>query len=359
MKRAATTALRAAFEFMNWWVQELTAAADDLRSHLSPRWRRSLTVYVSRSRLQVLEGDARTDAPILDLVRTAQGSEAAPSASKDQALLAGGRRVRLVLDPEFAFVQRLRMPLAVLPHLASAIELQMPKLFPVNAALLRSDFEIVAIDSPRASVEVDLASIKRSDIEPVESSIEQWGLQIASVHLGCVSEPRVRFTFGRSDTRVNRLAITRADTRLAASAAALAVCAVAVFSVQAVRAHRYLDRALAQTSTEAAAVLQQRQALISRLDTLSLVSQLERTTTAAAVLGDVTTHLDRDSWLTTFELKGRDLHLVGLSSEPATTVKQLATSPLLTDVELRSSTSAGSNSGKDRFEITAQVKAGS
>jgi len=228
----------------------------------------------------------------------------------------------------------------------------------MDAALLKTDFEIVALDQDTDSVDVELAALKRSDVEPLERAVARWGLRLRSIHLGCASDTRPRFNFGASHSRLTRFAITRVDTLWAASAAALAFCAVIVFTVQSVRAQKSLDRALAQTSAQAAAALQQRQGLLARLETLSWVAQAERAPTAAMVLADVTAHLNREAWLTVFELKGRDLRLVGLSSEPATIVKALAGSTLITDVELRSSMSAGTNSGKDRFEITAQVRAG-
>jgi Tfp pilus assembly protein PilN len=360
MKLTMSTILRGAFTFLNWWFQELSGALEDLRSRLAPRWRRSLTVFVTRSRLQIIDADDATDAPIVDVLRSDLTLDLTSSIAEEQRpLLAAGRRVRLVLDPDLAFVQRMRMPLATLPHLASAIELQMPKLFPVSVASLKSDFEIREIDSQNASVDLDLAAIKLSDTEPIETVVESLGLHIVSIHLGSASEPRVRFKFGASDTRVNRFAITRADTLLTLSAAALAICLVAVFFVQAFRAHRSLEQALAHTNAAAATVLQQRQQLISRLETLSQVSKAERTTSAAVILSDLTRRMDQSAWLTTFELKGHKLRLVGFSPEPATAVKELAGSGLISDVELHSSASAATNSGKDRFEITARVKGGS
>jgi len=359
MKYVTSAALRNALKFLNWWVLELTTVLEALRSQLIPGWRRSLTVYVSRSRLQIVEGDSRSNSAIFEVARAERSSELALALSEEQrASLGGRRRARLVFNSELAFVRTLRMPLAALPHLASAVELQMPKLLPMNAGLLRSDFEIVAIDPEGAAVDVELAALKRSAIDPIENALNHWGLQLASIHLGTDSDSRVRFTFGAPDAPANRFAITRVDTFCAAGAAAMAVCAVGIFAVQTIRAHKSLEEALTQTNSPAAAVLQQRQRLIARLETLSLISQAERAPTAAAVLADVTAHLNREAWLTTFELKGRDLRLVGLSSESAAVVRELAASALITDVELHSSVSAGNSTGKDRFEITAQVKAG-
>jgi hypothetical protein len=128
---------------------------------------------------------------------------------------------------------------------------------------------------------------------------------------------------------------------------------VIVFAVQTVRAESSLTQALAASSADVAVVLEQRQELISGLETLALLTQSGPTT--AAVLADVTTHLNRDAWMTDFELKGNDLRLAGFSSDPATTVKGLVAAALITHVELHSSVSTPAGV---RFEITARVKAG-
>jgi hypothetical protein len=356
MKHTASAASGYALRFLNWWGRELSASAQDLRARVVPHWRRRLNLFVSRSRLQIVEDGTGNGSPILDVMRTEPGSELPPLSDAQRDTLGRGRRARLVLDPELAFVRALRMPLAALPHLASAIDLQAPKLLPMSATLLRRDFEIAAVDPDGAAVDIELAAIKRSDIEPIESALEQWGLQPGAVQLGRASDSRFRFNFGMSNVRGNRFAFTRADTFLAAGAAALAMGVVIICTVQAVRARNSLEQALAQTSAPAASVLQQRQHLISRLDTLSAVSTAERAPTAAAILADVTSRMNHNTWLTTFELKGRELRLVGLSSEPASVVKELAASTLILEVELRSSMSASGSTGRERFEITARVK---
>jgi Tfp pilus assembly protein PilN len=116
-----------------------------------------------------------------------------------------------------------------------------------------------------------------------------------------------------------------------------------------------------QTVAEATAVMDERQHLLSALDPLAVLSSRERavgTVGAAMILSDVTTRIPQDAWLTTFELKGHNLRLAGLSPDPAAVVKVLSESPRLTAVELRSSMTAGAGSGKDRFEVVAQVKDG-
>jgi len=344
--------------FLAWWILELRTALAELCTLVAPRWRKRLTVFVSRARLQVVDGDSRSDPPVVDLARTESGSLPLPPLSEVQtAVVIKGRRAQLVFDPDFAFIRRLRMPLAALAHLDSAIELQQPKLLPLEAGLLSAAYEIATIDEPNAAIDIDLAAVKRSDVEPLEKALEQWGLQVDSMHLGRAADSRFRFAFATSRTHPDHFLTTGGDILWAASAVALMVCALAVWELQTVRAERSLQQALADTAEQASAVLEKRQQLTSRLETLAQLARIERTPTAAAILTDITRHLNRDVWLTTFELKGRTLRIVGLAADPAATVKDLAASTLITDIELRSSMFAGTNTGKDRFEITAQIRA--
>jgi Tfp pilus assembly protein PilN len=139
-------------------------------------------------------------------------------------------------------------------------------------------------------------------------------------------------------------------------ASLLGVAAIAVCSIQAYRAQSALDRTQIRTHGEASLVLEQRQRLLTRLEPLTALSRLERSPTAAAILTDVTTRVPGDTWLSSFELKGLSLRLIGSSPDAGAVVRQLANSGTLTDVELRNSTSAGAGSGRDRFEIVAQIK---
>jgi Tfp pilus assembly protein PilN len=269
-----------------------------------------------------------------------------------------GRRVRLVFDTGFAFIKQLRMPLAALPHLKSALTLQLPKWLPMNPALLTTDFAIVALDPEHSAFELELAAIKLADIEPVANALRRWGFRLSSVHLGGRAEAPPRFRFPTYDSHTRRFAITRVDSVLLGTAAVLGVADMVVSAVQAYRAQSALDQAQMLTVAEAGMVMEQRQRLLARLEPLSVLSSHERSVGAAAILAEVTARVPQDTWLTTFELKGRTLRLVGLSADVANVVKLLTDSPELAGVELRTSISAGLGTGKDRFEITAEVKGG-
>jgi Fimbrial assembly protein (PilN) len=359
MKQSFISAARYVGIFAKWWITELASGAQDLLTLVAPQRRRALTALVCEQSVRIVEGDLKNPSIILEIHRNVSARDSTLDIPQNEVQgIDRGRRIRLVFDMNFAFVRRLRMPIAALPHLTSAIELQLPKLLPLSANLARSDFEVVAVNAEEKSIEVEIAALRVRDLEPVTSALEHWGLQTSSIHLAGSSQQPARFHFGFSGSQTDRTEMHRADVYLSVAAAMFAACAILVFGVQLYRAQNSLDEALSATKSEATAVLEQRQRLLATLDTLSMLSASEHASTVGAVLSDVTAKFNRDAYLTTFELKGRELRLVGLSADPAEVVRQLGSSGFIAKVSLRSSMATGTGNGKERFEITAYVPGG-
>jgi general secretion pathway protein L len=257
---------------------------------------------------------------------------------------------------ECAFTRRVQLPLAALPHYKSAVALQLPKLLPMDPELLLTDVEILAVYPDSKRLDVELASVKRADLEPLIAAIQAWGLRVGSVHLAGAPGTAARFRFRAHHDHGLPLGLRRIDRWLMATAAGLTLSCVALAATESYRAAASLGQAQAATQDTARGALGQRQVLLARLEPLQALAQHENTPTAVAVLADVSALLPTDSWITMFEVKQRNLRLVGVSPDAASVVKLLAASRLLTDVELRSSTTAGIGTGKDRFEITAAIE---
>jgi Tfp pilus assembly protein PilN len=351
--QARETTLR----FLRWWYRELKSCATDLLSEFAPWWRRPLIIYVDSRRL-VIAGADRWDTPLIDLPRT-HFREPLPSQLPGATALAlsHGRRAALLVSASEAFRRTFTLPLAAVPHLRSAVALQLPKLLPVDPSLLMSDFEISRTDHEKGFVHIALVALKRNEVEVIASAISDWGFRILRVQMADDprSVPRFRFSSGSGATA---LVERRSKDRFWLGATAvLGLTCVAVGATQSYRAEASLNRAQLQTSAASAAAMQHEQKLLSRLEPLTTLAQLESGPTGAAVLGEITALMPHDTWLTTFEIKGSHVRLVGISPNPATLVRFLNASSLLDDFELRSSMSAGIGTEKDRFEITAEFKA--
>jgi general secretion pathway protein L len=353
MKGRTAAGIRALGIFLQWWVAETQSSIHDLAATIAPAWSRSILVFVEDQRLRVYDDMVQLGAPLIDIVCDRLGAKLPESVTSELLTLSErGGRARLVLCANKAFIRQLRLPAAALPHLKSAILLQLPKLLPIDSSQLLIAFTLVSSDAK--SGVVDLAAVKRSDIDPVFRMLTTSGFRMTKTQLGEAPDATPRFRFHRTDTVGQESTFKRGDRMLIAAAALLGLACTAVAATESYRAERALATAKAQIRVASSAALERRQLLLSKLEPLIAVSQIEKNPTLASLLSELTDRIPQDTWVTMLELKDRRLRIVGISSDSATLVKQLSSSALLNDVELLSSMSAGMGTGKDRFEIAAE-----
>ena len=142
---------------------------------------------------------------------------------------------------ERAYVRRMQIPRAVLPHLSSAIELQLPKLLPLDPKELLTDFEIMVGGSSNQTVSIDIAALKKADLTPVLDRLRAWGLHIVSTHLGETPAASRRFRFAAYLAYSGRkLNLQRLDRILIGVAAALGLACVSVAATEIVSQPRVI-----------------------------------------------------------------------------------------------------------------------
>jgi general secretion pathway protein L len=356
MRQGLTRAREQIATFLRWWWSELAAALQDGLSSVAPRWRRPLTVRIAPDRVVVTDSAADSNTIAIEFERVPNNAPL-PTVLPDIVgrSIEAGRRVTVLISAHYGFVNRLSLPLAAKPHLASAVALQLPKLLPMDPAALLSDYRVTRTDVDRARLDIEVAALRRSDVEPLLVVIRGWGLRIADLQLEPTPREQTRFQFA-TGTGDGRLAsISRRDRMLLGAAVCLGLACAATAVAQGYRADRALAQAQERTTTEASAALAARLQLNARLAPLQSLSEIERSERTAAILSELSLLIPLDTWLTTFELKGRQIRLVGLSPDTSGLVKRLASANQLADVELRSSMSAGIGTGKDRFEVSATV----
>jgi general secretion pathway protein L len=323
---------------------------------LVPQRRRVLNVYWDANRLLVLDQNS-PDAKTMIEIACVDGHvpETIP------ALLATAReqnnRVRLFVSPVRAYVRQFQLPIAVLPHLDAAVALQLPKLLPVDAGELLTDFEVTASDLSQKMADIDLAALKKVEVNAVLGRLKAWGLHVVSTHLGDPSNTAHRFKFGGDGIFGHHPKLRRSDRVLAAAAATLGLACASVAATESYRSQVSLEHAKTEARAPASAALSHRQELLARLEPLAALAQLEAAPSATALVADLTTLVPQNTWLTTLELKDRHLRLVGVSPNSGNVVKLISSSLLLSDVALRSSMSLGIGTGLDRFELTADLRA--
>lgn len=338
--------------FLQWWGAELRACANDLMGLLVPRRRRVLNVYWDAARLLIVDENAPEPKHVVE-ISDSRWPETIPAELK--LAREQSNRARLIVSPAKAFVRQVQVPLAVLPHLDSALALQLPRLLPLDANELLTDFAVSASDPTRSVARIDLAALKKADVNPVLDHLRAWGLQIVSTHLGEPTSTR-RFRFSADGVFGFTLKLQRSDRVLIGVAATLGLACASVAATESYRSQVSLEQAKTATRVTAATALAHRQELLARLEPLHALAELEAAPSATALLADLTMLVPQNTWLTTLELKDRHLRIVGVSPNSGSVVKLMSSSQLLNDVTLRSSMSLGIGTGLDRFELTAELK---
>lgn len=340
--------------FLRWWAAELQACANDLMGVFLPRRRRVWNVYWDAARLLIVDENAPESKVVVE-IPCGHWPETIPAEltlAREQS-----NRVCIFVCPRSAFVRQVEVPFAVLPHLDSAIALQLPKLLPLDANELLTDFEVAASDPTNRTASIDLVALKKADVNPLLERLRAWGLQIVSTHLGEPAASTHRFRFAADGAFGRSIKLRRSDRILIGVAAILGLACASAAATESYRSQVSLQRAKAETRAPASAAMAHRQALLGRLEPFVALAQLEAEPSATALVAELTMLVPQNTWLTTLELKDRHVRLVGVSPNSGNVVKLISSSLLLSNIALRSSTSLGIGTGLDRFELTADLKA--
>jgi hypothetical protein len=358
MRQKIEKCLQVTSRLLRWWAAELRSCADDLIGVLLPQRRRASTVYWDGARLLFLDEDSPNSQTIVEIPRVGGVGYWPQTIPVPLATLPEqNNRIHLVVSPQRAFVRQIRLPLAVLPHLDAAVALQLPRLLPVDARELLTDFELIASDPAKNVASIDVAAVKKADVNPVLERLRAWGLHIVSTHLGEPLQTR-RFRFKDDGLFGHRFQLRRSDRVLVIAAATLGLACASVAATESYRSRVSLEQAKTVTRVPASAALARRQQLLARLEPLVALTQLEAAPSADALLAEMTMLVPTNTWLTKLELKDQHIRIVGVSPNSGNVVKLVSSSRLFSDVQLRSSMSLGIGTGLDRFEIAVELKAG-
>jgi general secretion pathway protein L len=341
--------------FFRWWMSELRLACQDTLARLAPRWHRSTTLYLEGGRAVLFDDAGCTRGEFLCSVQGWAGlADELPEAFKSAS--EHSRRIRLVISGKLAYFRTLRFPQAAAAHLTSAVAIQLPKLLPLDASKLLVDFKPLPSTSNETLIAVDVAALRRADIEPSVERLKGWGFQIVSTHVSDSPTAERRFKFEDHGTYHHQWALRRLDRILVGIAAVLSIACASLAAAESYRGQKALELAKASTDRVAQVALQRREDLTSKLDPLAALSRLEATPNATGILWQLTTAIPPNTWITTFELKERALRITGVTPDSAQVVKMLSSAFVLNDIELKSSMSLGVGTGLDRFEITAHIR---
>ncbi|MFO1322726.1 MAG: PilN domain-containing protein [Burkholderiales bacterium] len=365
--------------FWAWWMRELDAVVPRApRNALARRKMRPVLAFGADEatlwRPEMVGGvPAMTPATTIPLA----GDAAAVAAAGRTALAslapmvyggpAGFSRVVVCLPSREVLRKKLVLPAAIEENFRQALAYDLDRHTPFKPDELYFDTAIVDRDGARGTITVDLATVRRSVVDPALRHVAAWGATVVAV------VPETPDNAARS-----RLNLLPAELRPSlpvwrrwqfwvplALLAAMAVAAVAIPLWQKRDYVRQLDLLTDQARTRAAISETLRAELNTRVGDYNYA--LERKfafPSALAVVDAVAKLLPDDTWLTQFELKSvtkgketqRDLTVRGETANAGKLVQLFEESQFFAQAGQRGPTTKIQPGPGEIFDLGAQVK---
>lgn len=339
--------------FWQWWSAELIELWGMLLSAVAPGLRTAIAVAITSDRLNFVMSQGAD----LEVPRIEPGADwAAADRDKLAVLLQSCRRVQLLFPDAEAFRYRRVMPLAVNSYLHHAIALQLPKWMPLKVDILLTDHRVIRRDLTAGTIEIEVAALKRADVERLAKQIRSLGFRIKRIGLREPNDIGPTFSFSLRNAAPIRASTSRSERRMWAAAAVFGCIMILIGAIEGFRSQRSLAFNVQTIHTAVAEAAARRQGVIEHIEPLKALSALEAMPSSTALIVELTQLVPSDSWVTNIERRDRQIRIAGLSPDAAGVVNRLASSALLSEVSLRSSISAGIGTGLDRFEITAEFR---
>ena len=347
--------------FFNWWVSQLVAC-------LPARVR---AVVEERSESLLL--DLREDEIVVWRERAGTASEYGriPRNLPTEAQSAEFQRLRGAIDdpgvrvvlciPADRVLQRnLALPAAAEDNLRQVLAFEMDRQTPFKADQIYFDSRILGRDASGRSLQVELVLLPRARLDQ-----EIGSLPPAAAALDAVDSWRT--TAGSGRRYINLLPAERRahrrDMRLPLNLGLAALALILLFvnmdeslanrqaAVDAMRAE------VEQSNTEARQVAALRKTLSDSISGANFLGDKKRSSPlTVALLDDLSRRLPQDTYLERLQIENGEVQLQGQAKEAAKLIALIGASTCVGNPRLQGQIQPDARSGKERFQITADVK---
>ena len=347
--------------FFGWWGRQLVAC-------LPPKWR-ALVEERSESLLIDLRGDEmivwreRADRAS-EYARIARSLPADAQGAEFQRLRNAiddpGVRTVLCIPAERVLQRDLTLPAAAEENLRQVLAFEMDRQTPFKADQIYFDSRIIGRDATGRNLRVELVLLPRAQLDQEIGALPQGAAQLDAVD-AWRAEP------GGARRQVNLLPQERRarhrDMRLPLNLGLAAFAVILLFvnmdealtnraaAVEAMRGE------VEKANNDAKQVAALRKTLADSIAGANFLSDKKRNSPlTVALLDDLSRRLPEDTFLERLQLENGEAQLQGQSKEAAKLIALLGSSSCLGDPRLQGQIQPDARTGKERFQITADVK---
>jgi general secretion pathway protein L len=348
--------------FFSWWGRQLVAC-------LPARWR-ALIEERSESLLLDLRGDEmivwreRADRT-REYARIARNLPADAQSAEFQRLRGAiddpGVRTVLCIPAERVLQRNLTLPTAAEDNLRQVLAFEMDRQTPFKADQIYFDSRVLGRDASGRNLQIELVLLPRARLDQEIAALPPGAASLDAVDawLAAPGGGRRHINLLPLERRARRRDV-RLPLNLGLAALALVLLIVNMDESLANRAAAVdaMRAEMEKSNTEARQVAALRKTLTDSIAGANFLSDKKRNSPlTVALLDDLSRRLPEDTFLERLQIENGEAQLQGQAKEAAKLIALLATSTCLGDPRLQGQIQPDPRTGKERFQITAEVKA--
>jgi general secretion pathway protein L len=270
----------------------------------------------------------------------------------------------LVLPRSQVLRQLVPLPLAARDNLSEVLGYEMDRQTPFRADQVYYDYQIAECVSDSDELAVELIAAPRRTVDVLLDRIASFGIvldrvEVASTQVGSLPTGNRAINLlppGSRGGRKRRLSST--NIRLLGGTVVLLVIALALPIIKIKRAEGQLEAEIANIEPHAEQVIDLHERLQHRVEaTDSLLRLRESSPIVIEVLAELARILPDHTWLSTLELRNGVLQIRGHSATSSELISLIEGSSAFRGVSFASPVTQDERTGKERFEIRAQLAA--
>ncbi|WP_306582191.1 PilN domain-containing protein [Dokdonella sp.] len=347
--------------FFAWWGRELLAC-------LPPRWQ-TLIGERSESLLVALQPEAlvvwrERGEQIEEYGRIGRDEPVEAQAAQFRELRERiedpNLRTVLCIPGERALTRVLNLPLAAADNLSQVLGFEMDRQTPFKADQVYFDSRVLGEDAAGRNVRVELVLMPRAQLDAELAALPGVVAQLDGVDAwtGAAGAARRHVNLLPAERRARRRD-WRLPLNIGLAAAALLLL---VFNMDESLANRAAALDAMRVEVDAAAkqakqVAALRQTLTDSISGANFLVDRKRTgPTIVALINDITERVPLDTYLERLQIENNQVQLQGQATEAAKLIALLAASPCLGNPGFQGQVQPDPRTGKERFQINAELK---
>lgn len=352
--------------FFIWWWSELIGIIPERFRYSRSGYQQHLVLQVVGEAVRVIQcrGSEPQDLALLPLV-----SEELAENRKAAAVLGGAQggssRIILQLHPQQVLRKTVLLPRAAKENLRQVLAFEMDRQTPFRAEQVYYDFRVLDGRTEGAQMQVQLIVVARSVLDTLLDRLVRAGLQPDVVEVqgnhpeSTACAPPVFNLLPEERRQREDFSGLRLNLALGVVAALLLVVSLFIPLLQMNQAIARLEAEVEKAKAAASEVLAMRGELKKRLEEAHfLIEKKEQAPPVIDSLAELTRILPDDTWLQNFELKGHTVHIQGESKMASALVGLIEQSEMFRDTTFRSPVTQNPSTGRERFQISAEIVPG-